>query len=107
MAKVSNTTDNRNGRVHSRHIDPIVQKIPYTNLENVQARGFSAAARNFQERGKTSNLPKDEAKEGTGQRLLNVSRGLAGGGCPLPDHLKAREGQRGSVQAGGREGNLL
>uniref|UniRef100_A0A8D0PK81 Cation channel sperm-associated targeting subunit tau C2 domain-containing protein n=1 Tax=Sus scrofa TaxID=9823 RepID=A0A8D0PK81_PIG len=74
MAKVSNTTDNRNGRVHSRHIDPIVQKIPYTNLENVQARGFSAAARNFQERGKTSNLPKDEAKEGTGQRLLNMLR---------------------------------
>ncbi|XP_047629194.1 C2 calcium-dependent domain-containing protein 6-like [Phacochoerus africanus] len=74
MAKVSNTTDNRNGRVHSRHIDPIVQKIPHTNLENVQSRGFSAAARNFQEHGKTSNLPKEEAKEGTGQRLLNMLR---------------------------------
>lgn len=77
VRKVSSTAHNRNGRVHSLYTAPILQRIPRINLENTHARGseFSSATRNIQEQGKTLNRPKDEAKDGPGHRLLNVSGG--------------------------------
>lgn len=106
VRKVSSTAHNRSGRVHSLYTAPILQRIPRINLENTHARGseFSSATRNIQEQGKTLNRPKDEAKDGPGHRLLNVSGGPGGGVCPLPDHLEGWEGPRGQcVLMGGRE----
>ncbi|XP_057601345.1 cation channel sperm-associated targeting subunit tau [Hippopotamus amphibius kiboko] len=76
MANVSNTAVNQNGRVHSPYTAPLLQRIPHTNLEDMRARGsgFSSAAGNIEEQGKTSNPPKDGAKEGPGHRLLNMLR---------------------------------
>ncbi|XP_010970148.3 cation channel sperm-associated targeting subunit tau [Camelus bactrianus] len=76
MAKVSSTADNHNRRVHSLYTEPVLQRIPPTNLENTHTRGseFSSAALSFQEHGKTSDLPKDEGKKPTGHRILNMLR---------------------------------
>lgn len=89
LLKGSNTADNRSGRVRSLYTAPILQRSPHATLEIMPSRApeFSSA-RNFQEHNKTVYLPKDENKEGTGYRLLNVSGGPAGRVCPLPDHLE-------------------
>lgn len=103
-AKVSNTEDNHNRRVHSLYAAPLFQRISQTHLENMQERGseFASTAWNVQEQDKPSNLPKVEFKEGPGYRLLNVSGGLAGGVCPLsPERVRQDQGVR--VPVGGRE----
>nr|XP_020758324.1 amyotrophic lateral sclerosis 2 chromosomal region candidate gene 11 protein-like [Odocoileus virginianus texanus] len=76
MAKVSNTEDNHNRRVHSLHAAPLCQRISQTHLENMQARGseFSSTAWNVQEQDKPSDLSRVEFKEGPGYRLLNMLR---------------------------------
>ncbi|KAM9737119.1 cation channel sperm-associated targeting subunit tau [Dama dama] len=76
MAKVSNTEDNHNRRVHSLYAAPLFQRISQTHLENMQARGseFSSTAWNVQEQDQTSNLSKVEFKESPGYRLLNMLR---------------------------------
>ena len=82
-AKVSNTEDNHNRRVHSLYAEPLFQRISQTHLENMQARGSEfSSAWNVQEQDKPSSLPKVEFKEGPGYRLLNVSGGLAGESVP-------------------------
>lgn len=104
MAKVSNTEDNHNRRVHSLYAAPLFQRISQTHLENMQAREseFSSTAWNVQEQDQTSNLSKVEFKESPGYRLLNVSGGLAGGVCPLTPE-RVRQDQGVSVPVGGRE----
>uniref|UniRef100_A0A7N5K5L0 C2 calcium dependent domain containing 6 n=1 Tax=Ailuropoda melanoleuca TaxID=9646 RepID=A0A7N5K5L0_AILME len=75
LLKGSNTADNRSGRVRSLYTAPILQRSPHATLEIMPSRApeFSSA-RNFQEHNKTVYLPKDENKEGTGYRLLNMLR---------------------------------
>ena len=106
MAKVSNTEDNHNRRIHSLYAAPLFQRISQTNLENRQAKGleFSSTAWNVQGRDKTPNLSKVESKEGPGYRLLNVSGG-SGGWSLSPDPVEDQAGPRAQC-ASGREGNL-
>ncbi|XP_058405584.1 cation channel sperm-associated targeting subunit tau [Diceros bicornis minor] len=76
-AKVSNAADNHSGRVHTLYTAPVLQRGPRTNLEAMHSRAsLFSSGRNFQERdhGKTTYLPKDQAKEGAGHRLLNMLR---------------------------------
>ncbi|XP_058565151.1 cation channel sperm-associated targeting subunit tau isoform X5 [Neofelis nebulosa] len=74
MAKVSKAADNRGGRVHSLYTAPMLPRSRHVNVETMDKKGLaSSPARNFQE-PKTGYLPKEENKEGTGYRLLNMLR---------------------------------
>ncbi|XP_045336701.1 C2 calcium-dependent domain-containing protein 6 isoform X8 [Leopardus geoffroyi] len=74
MAKVSKAADNRGGRVHSLYTAPMLPRSRHVNVETMDKKGLaSSPARNFQE-PKTGYLPKEESKEGTGYRLLNMLR---------------------------------
>ncbi|XP_053762284.1 cation channel sperm-associated targeting subunit tau isoform X5 [Panthera pardus] len=74
MAKVSKAADNRGGRVHSLYTAPMLPRSRHVNVETMDKKGLaSSPARNFQE-PKTNYLPKEENKEGTGYRLLNMLR---------------------------------
>lgn len=103
MAKSSNATDNQSGHVHSLFTVSVLQK----SLHVGQNRGSGlSSARNLQEQSKTRDLPKDKDKEGTGNRLLNVSGGPSGGASPLPDHLEGPGSPKVPVHAEGRDGDL-
>ncbi|XP_047729138.1 cation channel sperm-associated targeting subunit tau isoform X6 [Prionailurus viverrinus] len=74
MAKVSKAADNRGGRDHSLYTAPMLPRSRHVNVETMDKKGLaSSPARNFQE-PKTGYLPKEENKEGTGYRLLNMLR---------------------------------
>lgn len=105
MAKIFKAADNRGGRVRSLFVDPVLQESSRSHLGTTPNRGAEFPSdRNVQEHGKTTDLPKDEAKEGTGFWLLNVSGGPGSGACSLCNHLEGQEGQRGQcMQMGGRE----
>lgn len=105
MAKVFKAADNRGGRVRSLFTDSTVQGSSRSRVGTTPNRGaVFPSGRNVQEHGKTTDQPKDEAKEGTGFWLLNVSGGRGSAACSLPTHLEGQERQRGQcMQMGGRE----
>ncbi|XP_015451947.1 C2 calcium-dependent domain-containing protein 6 [Pteropus alecto] len=75
MAKVFKAADNRGGRIRSLFIDPVLQGSSRSHMGTTPNRGAEfPSSRNAQEHGKTTDLPKDEAKEGTGFWLLNMLR---------------------------------
>ncbi|KAM5266028.1 LOW QUALITY PROTEIN: cation channel sperm-associated targeting subunit tau [Hipposideros larvatus] len=74
MAKASNAANNRSGHVHPLFTDLVLQKSPHSlEAPHIRESEFSSA-RSSQEQRKTKDLPKDQAKESTGNRLLNMLR---------------------------------
>lgn len=82
MAKVSNTADDRGWRVHTLNTDPMLPKNRQANAETMDNKELAFSPPRNPQEPKTDFLPKEETKEGTGYRLLNVSGGPAGSLSP-------------------------
>lgn len=107
MAKIFKAADNRGGRVRSLFVDPVLQESSRSHLGTTPNRGAEFPSdRNVQEHGKTTDLPKDEAKEGTGFWLLNVSGGPRQRSLFPMQPPRGPGRTKGSVHADEREGDL-
>ncbi|KAF0872253.1 C2CD6 protein, partial [Crocuta crocuta] len=74
MAKVSNTADDRGWRVHTLNTDPMLPKKRQANVETIDNKELAFSPPRNPQEPKTDFLPKEETKEGTGYRLLNMLR---------------------------------